>query len=183
MIMETSVTDSSAAENQPPEAPLDLNAMAQESQILLGDMLRLLSFDAQLTAQVEKDIVRIRMQCEDAGRLIGRRGSTVNEIQFLLNRILQRRHKVVPRIFLDVDGPKEIQQPDAEPDPEIVTRIQAQADKVRRWGDPVEIGPIHAADRQVLVDFFAKDRELEIVSLEPDADPSKTQKLQLRLRN
>src|ERR1044072_7849982 len=137
MIMETSVTDSSAPENQPAEAPVDMNAIAQESQTLLADMLRLLSFDAQLTAQIEKENVRIRMQCEEAGRLIGRRGATVNEIQFLLNRILQRRHKIVPRIFLDVDGPKEAPP---EPDPEIVSRVQAQADKVRRWGDPVDLG-------------------------------------------
>src|SRR4051812_28855969 len=99
--------DSSSSDNTPAstEAPsISLELLAEQAKEVLGTMLPLLSFEAKLTANIEPNGVRIRMECEDAGRLIGRRGATVNEIQFLLNRILQRRHKAIPRIFLDVDG-------------------------------------------------------------------------------
>ncbi len=180
--METSVTDS-ASGNQPVETPVDPQAIAQEARELLSELLRLLSFTVELTVEIEKENVRIRMKCEDAGRLIGRRGSTVNEIQFLVNRILQRRHKTVPRVFLDVDGPQEQQQErQTEPDPEVVTRVQLQADQVRRWGDPVDLGSVSPEDRAVLLNYFAKDREIEIVSLDPHGDPTRPQRMQLKVK-
>jgi spoIIIJ-associated protein len=97
-----------------PDAPaetaaptIDIPSLANEACTVLQEMLALLSFQAQMNPAIESGTVRIHLQSEDAGRLIGRKGSTVNEIQFLLNRILQRRHKSIPRIFLDVDGQRE----------------------------------------------------------------------------
>src|SRR4051812_32741540 len=99
MNMETSCPDPTAPEQQPsqaqqnpaaastPEAPsITLEQLVEQAKEVLGTMLPLLSFEAKLAVTIEPNSVRIRMECEDAGRLIGRRGATVNEIQFLLNR-------------------------------------------------------------------------------------------------
>ena len=91
----------------PPPTPVDPEAVKKEAEETLGTMLTMLQFQATMSSSLEKDVIRIRLKSEEAGRLIGRRGSTINEIQFLLNRILQRRHKVVPRVYLDVDSPIE----------------------------------------------------------------------------
>jgi spoIIIJ-associated protein len=165
-----------------PSEPMDMNALSKEAEEILGTMLPLLSFEAKLTTTLEKSTVRIRMQCEDAGRLIGRRGSTVNEIQFLLNRILQRRHKSVPRIFLDVDGPREVKpEIPAEADPETITKAQTAVDQVRRWGDPVELGSIDALNRKAIQDMYAKDKELEVIVSEK-GDLSGPQKVRIQLK-
>ncbi len=163
----------------PDTSPPDLNALAQEAQEILRSILPLLSFEARLTSSTEGGGVRIKMECEDAGRLIGRRGSTVNEIQFLLNRILQRRHKTVPRILLDVDGSRES---DEKADEHLITRIQGVTDQVRRWGEATELGPMNAHDRKAVQDMFANDQELEVVSLEPGEDSAGAQKMRLQLK-
>lgn len=174
-------TQESSSSSTPSE-PMDMNALSKEAEEILNTMLPLLSFEAKLTTTLEKTTVRIRMQCEDAGRLIGRRGSTVNEIQFLLNRILQRRHKSVPRIFLDVDGPREAQPVIPETaDPEIVAKAEEAASQVRRWGDPMELGSIDAANRKVIQDMFAKDKELEVIVSEK-GDPSGPQKVRIQIK-
>lgn len=165
-----------------PSEPMDMTALSKEAEEILATMLPLLSFEAKLITVLEKTTVRIRMQCEDAGRLIGRRGSTVNEIQFLLNRILQRRHKSVPRIFLDVDGPREVKpEIPAEADPEIITKAQSAADQVRRWGDAVELGLIDAVNRKAIQDMYAKDRELEVIVNEK-GDSTAPQKVRIQLK-
>ena len=175
-----------------PETPIDLKALSQEACEIIGTMLPLLSFQATLAASIDNHTVRIRLECEDAGRIIGRKGTVIHEIQFLLNRILQRRHKAVPRIFLDVNGVREQEsevprqeQPPAPQDKaveELIARTQSAAEKVRRWGDPLEIGLFNAADRETIQNFFARDRELEAVSLDPQIDPVKPQRIQLRIK-
>ena len=107
--METASSDSGTMDPQTLIPPMDLNSLAQEAQEILCSMLPLLSFEAKLTPFIENNSIRIQVECKDAGRLIGRKGSTVNEIQFLLNRILQRRYKSLSRIFLDVgSGEQEV---------------------------------------------------------------------------
>ena len=189
-----------------PAHSMDLNLLATESQEILASLLRLLAFEVKLSSTIEQGNLRIQLECEDAGRLIGRKGATVNELQFLLNRILQRRHEIVPRIFLDVDGPREkngetkpgqpapvqpapvqpapVQPPPVEPraDEKLIQRVKEIAAQVHRWGEPVALGTLNAAERQIVQDVVAKDPELEAVSLEPAADPSRPQKMQLRVK-
>ena len=175
----------SPSPNIPENLPLpqiDLNSISQEAQEILASMLQLLSFQAKLSSTFEKETIRIHMQCEDAGRLIGRRGSTVNEIQFLLNRILQRRHKPVPRIFLDVDGPQEVQQAQEKINSELLNQAKSKADQVRRWGESVELGSFKAEDCKILQDFFARDKELEVVTTSSRPSESGMQTLRIQLR-
>ncbi len=154
--------------------------LAQEAEEILKSMLPLLSFEAKLITSIETNNVRIQMECEDAGRLIGRKGSTVNEIQFLLNRILQRRHKTIPRIFLDVNGSREKEKA-ATVNEELIARVQALADKVRRWGEPVELGAMNAEDRKIIEELFAEDQEMEVAKLGLKED-SGLQKMVLQLK-
>lgn len=204
----------------PPEAPMDLNLLADEARQILNEMLPLLAFDVQMTSAIEGTNVRIQMKCGDAARLIGRRGATINEIQFLVNRILQRRHKNVPRFYLDVEGGKEAAAiadaapapmsapaatntpsasqapapvpirtpapapriepvapaPSQPPPPPVsvnpfMDRVKAAADKVRRWGDPVDLGPMSAEERDSAQSQLARDREVEAILVETKSGP------------
>jgi len=198
---------SSPAESAQPDngspvaAPIDLNLLARESEEILSNLLRLLSFEVKLASKADQESIRIQLQCEDPGRLIGRRGATINELQFLLNRILQRRRDSVPRIFLDVAGSSEksvtIEKTEKAEKPEktgeqktdeqnadnpFIERIKGFADQVHRWGEPVDLGPLNAADRQAVEKLFIRDPEIEAINLDSNADPAKSQRIQLRVR-
>jgi len=176
-------TPDSSQNSASAEVPsISLEQLAEQAKEVLGTMLPLLTFEAKLTAQIEANIVRIRMECEDAGRLIGRRGTTVNEIQFLLNRILQRKHKSIPRIFLDVDGPLDQKTNDEKPNDESFEQIKAVVDQVRRWGEPKDTDPITAEDRKAIEDFYAKDRELEIFTIQSKDDARGMQRMRIQIK-
>jgi spoIIIJ-associated protein len=164
-------THSSPPDNTPPP---DSQQLQKEAMSVLSEMLPLLSFQARLQGEVDHDCIRIRLESEEAGRLIGRKGSTINEIQFLLNRILQKKYRTIPRIFLDVDdlpqaNPPPSESPTPQGNPEILTHVKSMANKARRWGDSVEIGPYAPEDRKFIEELFSKDRELTILSLDPKA--------------
>src|SRR5439155_24234366 len=68
----------------------------------------------------------------EPGRLIGKHGQTLNELQFLLHRILQRIDKATPQVIVDCERYRERQRD------ELLKQVLDAADRVRRWGDPVK---------------------------------------------
>ena len=94
----------------------------------------------------------------EPGRLIGKHGQTLSQLQFLVNRILQRLSADAPRVTIDCEHYRERQRDD------IVQRAIEAADKVRRWGEPVRIGPFGAFDRRVIHLHVQADPELEALS-------------------
>ena len=94
----------------------------------------------------------------DPGRLIGKHGQTLQHLQFLVNRILHRIDPNAPRVIVDCERYRERQRDDL-----IKVALEA-ADKVRRWGEPVRIGPFGAFERRIIHRHIQIDNELEAVS-------------------
>ena len=46
----------------------------------------------------------LNVRTREAGRLIGRDGHTLEDLQYLLNRILNRHDETAPNIIVDVEG-------------------------------------------------------------------------------
>lgn len=187
--MESTLPDPAPSVPLPEGLPApDPQRLKEEAMNVLGEMLPLLSFQAKLQGEVEKDAIRIRLESAEAGRLIGRRGSTINEIQFLLNRILQKKYRSIPRIFLDVDdlpqtAPAAVDASMLQGDPAVFAHVKSMANKARRWGEPVEMGPYGEADRKSIEALFAQDRELTVITLDPKSgDPPGAQRMRVELR-
>ncbi len=111
----------------------------------------------------------------EPGRLIGKHGQTLSQLQFLLNRILQRGNPDTPRVIVDCERYRERQRDD------ILKKVLEAADKVRRWGEAVTIGPFNAFDRRVIHQHMEKDRELEAVS-EGEGDETGMKRMIIRVR-
>jgi len=111
----------------------------------------------------------------DPGRLIGKHGQTLSQLQFLVNRILHRRDLTAPRVTIDCEHYREHQNDD------ILRQATDAADKVRRWGEAVTLGPLTTFDRRAIHQHFDNDRELEAIS-EPGDEAAK-KKILIRVRS
>jgi len=78
------------------------------------------------------------VKSDDAGRLIGRQGQTLGELQYILNRMLFHQDQDAPKVMLDVSGYR------ASARDALVKKAKEAAEKVRRWGDIVELEPMNA---------------------------------------
>ena len=70
----------------------------------LMTMLDYLGLDATLRVEEKGNKLAIKITSDDAGRIIGRKGQTLDSLQVLLNRILFRGEENCPHIMLDIDG-------------------------------------------------------------------------------
>ena len=133
----------------------------------LEELLRHLGIPATITEQPSEDQVMLDIETEEPARLIGRSGQTLAELQFLLNRLVFKNDSKVPRIILDVGGyRRQIREL-------LSKRAIEAAEKVRRWGDIVELEPMNAYDRRIVHQALKDDPDVETHSVEVDGSEKK----------
>ena len=166
--METETPTAAGSPAKPSGPPLDPREVLQK-------MLDGLGLQTKVEVFTMDDSMLLHIATVEPGRLIGKHGQTLSQLQFLLNRILQRANPDAPRVTVDCERYRERQRDD------ILKRVVDAADRVRRWGDPVKIGPFSAFDRRVIHLHMEKDRELEAVS-EGEGDEGGMKRMVIRVR-
>jgi spoIIIJ-associated protein len=141
--------------------------MPAQPKETLEKVLALLGFEAAVEEHKMDDGVLLDVKTEDAGRLIGRQGQTLTDLQYITNRLLFQQDTSAPKVMVDV-GAYRAQARDA-----LVKRAQEAAEKVRRWGDVVEMEPLNAFDRRVVHQALKDDPDVETQSVEVDGTDKK----------
>jgi len=149
--------------------------MPAQPKEILEKILTLLEIPATVKEHQLDDGLLLDVTTEDSGRLIGRQGQTLADLQYLTNRISFQQDANTPKVTVDVGGYR-LQAREA-----LLKRAQAAADKVRRWGEPVELEPMGSSDRRIVHGAFKNDPEVETQSVEVDGTEQKV--LLLRPRN
>lgn len=144
---------------------------------LTEEFLRLLGFPATAEAQTFDDGMLIDIKCDDAGRLIGRQGQTLSELQYLVNRLIFQQDKDHPKVTLDIGGYR------SQAREALLQRAREAAEKVRRWGDIVELEPMNAFDRFVVHQTLKDDPTVATHSVAVDGTTKKAILLRPRQPN
>jgi spoIIIJ-associated protein len=134
----------------------------------LVEMLRHLGFsDAEVEEVDVEGQLMLDVKTDDPGRLIGRQGATLGDLQYILNRIIHRGDDATPRIVLDVGGYRR------QAREQLVKRAREGAEKVRRWGDVIELEPMNAYDRRIVHQTLKDDPDIETHSVEVEGSDKK----------
>lgn len=134
--------------------------MSAQPAETLQKILHLLGFDAQVEPHPIDDGLLLDVKAEDAGRLIGRQGQTLSDLQYILNRILFLHDETAPKVTVDVGGYR------AQAKEALVKKALEAAEKVRRWGDVVELEPMAAFDRRIVHHALKDDPDIMTESVE-----------------
>lgn len=133
----------------------------------LDEMLQTLGFSVTIEERPVDDQILLDIQTDDPGRLIGRSGQTLSELQYLLNRLVFHHDAKIPRIILDVCGYRQ------QARDQLIKRAMETAEKVRRWGDVLELEPMNAYDRWVVHNALKDDPDVETSSVEVEGSDKK----------
>lgn len=134
---------------------------------LLEQLLQQLGFPATVEEHTLEDGVLLDVKCEDSGRLIGRQGQVLSDLQYLVNRILFQHDQSAPKVTVDVGGYR------AQAREALVKKAKDAAEKVRRWGDVVELEPMSAFDRRVIHHALKDEPGVETHSVEVEGSSKK----------
>jgi spoIIIJ-associated protein len=134
---------------------------------ILEKILGSLGFPATVEEHKMEDGILLDVKTDDAGRLIGRQGQALADLQYITNRLLFQQDATSPKVMVDVGGYR------AQAREALAKKAKDAADKVRRWGDAVELEPLNAFDRRVVHQALKDDPDVETHSVEVDGTDKK----------
>jgi spoIIIJ-associated protein len=141
--------------------------MPAEPKVILEKILELLGFGVTVEEHHMDDGILLDVKTEDSGRLIGRQGQTLSDLQYVTNRLLFQQDPSAPKIMVDVSGYR------AQAREALVKKAKDAAEKVRRWGDVVELEPLSAFDRRIIHQALKDDPGIETHSVEVEGTDKK----------
>jgi spoIIIJ-associated protein len=141
--------------------------MAADPKSTLTKILESLGFTVTVEEHQMEDGILLDVKTEESGRLIGRQGQTLADLQYITNRLLFQQDPSVPKVMVDVGGYR------AQAREALVKKAMDAAEKVRRWGDVVELEPLSAFDRRIIHQALKDDPGIETHSVEVNGTDKK----------
>jgi len=141
--------------------------MPAQPKATLEKILELLGIPATIEEHQIDDGLLLDIKTDDAGRLIGRQGQTLSDLQYIVNRLLFQQDQTAPRITVDVGGYR-TQAREA-----LIKKAKDAAEKVRRHGDIVELEPLNSFERRIVHQAIKDDPDIETYSVEVEGTEKK----------
>jgi spoIIIJ-associated protein len=137
-----------------------MNANPKE---LLDTMLGHLDYSFEIKEFESEKGLTLQVYSPERERLLGRRGELLEDIQFLLNRMLQAKEKDAPRVVVDIEHWREMK------DDSLLQRVRQMADVVRSSGRPYQLEPMNSYQRRIIHNAFKDDPDVMTWSPQDDA--------------
>ncbi len=147
--------------------------MKEQAREILDTMLGYLGFVCEIKATETGGGILLQVYQAEADKLIGPRGETLDDIQYLLNRLLLEKHPDAPRVQVDVEHYREMREDG------MLGRIRELADLVRKTGRPYHLDPMNSYDRRIVHHAFKDDPDIETKSSE---DSGRVKRITLQRR-
>jgi spoIIIJ-associated protein len=137
----------------PQPAPFS-EQVGETARNILIDLLRLLEVEASVDLKEDADRILLNIRGDGSGLLIGRKGQTLDALEYLVNKIVHRGAEDKKRIVVDTENYR------ARREDSLVTLAHRLADKAKRLGRPVTISPMSAHDRRIIHLALQEDKSL-----------------------
>ena len=134
-----------------------------DARRILDTMLGLLGFFTTIESEDTEEGPGFQVVTDDARLLIGRHGDRLDDIQFLLNRLLQQRHPDAPKVRVDVGHYR------AQREAEMVEKILSLAERVHSTGKPVRLNPLNSYHRRIVHNALKDNPYVETFSPDEQA--------------
>ena len=137
-------------------------ALDQARQVL-ENLLGFLGFYVTIEEEDGPDGPTLQILTDEHDRLIGHRGQVLDDIQYLVNRLLIRRLPDAPRIRVDCEFFRSMRED------KMLARAKELADRVRATGIPAELSPLNSYYRRLVHNAFVNDPDVATESAGGDA--------------
>ena len=123
----------------------------------LADVFAAMQIDAkiEITENKEENTMNVDLSGEDMGVLIGKRGQTLDSLQYLASLVANKGEEEYVRVKVDTENYRQRRKDTLE---NLAKNISF---KVRRTGRPVTLAPMNPYERRVIHSALQNDRYVE----------------------
>lgn len=126
-------------------------------------LLKPLGFDYSLLAEPYEDSIVLHITSSDASHLIGDEGDRLDDLQYLINRLVQAEWEAAPRVRVDCDRYRE------RAEEKLLRRARARAERVLQTGKPLLMEKLNAYQRRLVHNALAQMPGISTMSEETDS--------------
>lgn len=132
----------------------------EEVREVLEDLLKRMKIDYQISkVEREEDRVRINIIGKDMGLLIGRKGETLNSLQFMVGLIVNHKRQERIRVVLDVEDYRKKKEESLEA---LALRLSERVKKTRK---NVVMRPMTSQERRIVHTALQGDPQVTTYSM------------------
>ena len=165
----------------------------KKASTTMATMLDYLGLSATVKGEERNGKIVLLTSSDDAGRIIGKKGQSLQSLELLLNRMSTKNDIECPWISIDIDGyskgnnrreyktdskdspkkynaPRKPNSPDKrfksdESSENINQQALDAAKEVKRWGESVSLPPMNSHDRRLVHMSLKGDNEIKTESI------------------
>lgn len=121
-----------------------LNNAGKKAEEFLGEMLDAMNIPCTITSRLEDDVLHVELAGKDMGILIGRRGQTLDSLQYLVSLVVNRSGDKYIRVVLDTENYRSKRQKTLE------ALADKMASKAVRYGKKMSLEPMNPSERRII---------------------------------
>ena len=131
---------------------------AKQAEEVLDSVLSKLGFTYSIEQEEGEEGTVLQIRTEQGKYLIGRSGDRLDDIQYLVNRILQKKNPEADRVRIDCENYR------VEQEQKLCESVLEAAEKVKESGKPFRLKPLNAYYRRIAHNAVVDDPEIESTS-------------------
>ena len=138
------------------EIPADAEEVQEKVKAFLIELLGAMGIQAKIETQFSKEgIMEVSIDGEGMGVIIGKRGATLDSLQYLATLVVNKGRADHVRLKLDTEGYRARRQETLE---KLAINL---AKKVKRTGHRVVLEPMNPYERRIIHSVLQSDRSVE----------------------
>ncbi|MFO7636651.1 MAG: RNA-binding cell elongation regulator Jag/EloR [Clostridia bacterium] len=125
----------------------------------LGDILEKMQIEAKINIEEDEESIRVDIESKSSGLLIGRRGETIDAIQYLVSLVVNRNSSRYKKIIVDTEGYRLKRE-------EILQSLAKRlAAKVERSGRSAFLEPMNPYERRIIHSALQDNQNVQTYSI------------------
>ncbi len=133
--------------------------IGQEGKEFLINVLKKMDVDAQIEIRENNDSILFNIISKDGGVIIGRRGETLDALQFLVGLVVNKNSEVFKKVIVDTENYREKRKQT------LINLANRLAKKVSRTGKSHTFEPMNPYERRIIHYSLQKNPYVETYSI------------------
>lgn len=132
---------------------------AENARNFVKDILTAMGIEATVTAELKNDVVEINLEGENMGVVIGKRGDTLDSLQYLTSLVVNQKSEDYIKVSIDTENYREKRE-------EVLNALaQRLAAKVVRTGRKFALEPMNPYERRIIHSNLQDNDEVTTFSI------------------
>jgi len=115
-----------------------------DAKVFLKDVLKTMAIEAEIETRLEGNNLNIFLEGPNMGVIIGRRGQTLDSLQYLVSLVVNKNREEYLKVFIDTENYREKRE-------ETLIRLaNKMAKKAKKIGKTVVLEPMNPYERRII---------------------------------